>query len=343
MRIATLLSTLLAATFVQADSPPARSTASRSVPLYPPRIAIPDDIPSTFWTLECPGKAESQLVFPLAIYSACHFEGWQMFLKEFGVEGKRVEDCVYKQPMVTLAGELFTTRGWEDGHAACRKEIVRLLQQHPEPRVRWWAKNAYCPRPTPPPPPAQPAKQVAARQAPPVGGVVAEGGVSTTMAPSQDYLLRLEKVSYTEPADGHEAPQTQTVLHSVEAVARVGQRFHGKTTIGDETIIFRGELKTWKGDFSVQAEYLHTWPSNIPNAKVNSPNTTSAMGGTTVKLGKPGMLATLGSVSTVDGVEKAVMWRLQVTVTKYVPEPMEPRRAKADALPAQPLRGTVGP
>ncbi len=186
------------------------------------------------------------------------------------------------------------------------------------------------------PAPAQAPKQALRPQTLPAVGVILDTRVGSTTAHSQDYLLRLEKVSYTEPADGKEP---ETVLHSVEAVTRLGQRFHAKTTIGEETIVFRGELKPWKGDFSVHAEYLNTWPSNIPNAKVNSPNTISTMGGTTVKLGKPGVLAASGTISTVDGIEKSELWRLQVTVTKYVPEPFEPRRAKVDALPPQPWRG----
>ena len=104
--------------------------------------------------------------------------------------------------------------------------------------------------------------------------------------------------------------------------------------------MFRGELKPWKGDFSAHVEYLRTWPSNVPNAKATSPYRTEVMAGTDLKLGKPGTIAGSATITTKDGVERTEeKWRLQVTVTKYAPEPMEPTQDKVDAPPAERWHG----
>jgi hypothetical protein len=142
--------------FFVSEISPAQDTHARraSGPLqYPKRVAIPEDIPATYWTIACPGKCASELVFPVAIYSWCHYEGWQMCLKDLAVDGKKAKDCEYEQPFVTLRGEPFTPRGWEEGYAACRQAAGRLVKRYGDEGVRRFAKSAYCPLPPIPPPP----------------------------------------------------------------------------------------------------------------------------------------------------------------------------------------------
>ena len=79
---------------------------------------------------------------------------------------------------------------------------------------------------------------------------------ATTLA--DDYLLRLDTIGYVNnPAS--DKPPKETILGSIETIARPRSAFHGKVKIGAQTLMLSGELHPAdNGHFNVQLRYTHS-------------------------------------------------------------------------------------
>lgn len=79
---------------------------------------------------------------------------------------------------------------------------------------------------------------------------------ATTIA--DDYLFRVDTIGYVDkPAD--EKDPEETLLHSIEVIARPESAFHGKVTIGMRTLSLAGELRhSDDGDFIVQFQHTES-------------------------------------------------------------------------------------
>jgi hypothetical protein len=88
-----------------------------------------------------------------------------------------------------------------------------------------------------------------------LAGVV--GCSLATAAVAEDYRLRLDAVGYVDAAADDEHSE-ETVLHSIEVVARPDTAFHGKAAFGTETVRFSGMLRRKEdGKFVLQMKYAH--------------------------------------------------------------------------------------
>ena len=77
-----------------------------------------------------------------------------------------------------------------------------------------------------------------------------------TVGNAADYLLKFDAFGYHNVAE--EEPKEQ-LLHSIEVVARPGQPFHSKVTLGAETVILAGTMRPGdKGLFAFQIRYAHS-------------------------------------------------------------------------------------
>lgn len=71
----------------------------------------------------------------------------------------------------------------------------------------------------------------------------------------EDYLLRVEMRGYEKVPE--ENPE-EKLLHSIEVVTRLNQRFHGKSQSGRYAQTINGKLIRKEGKFAAQLEYLQT-------------------------------------------------------------------------------------
>ncbi|MGM0485328.1 MAG: hypothetical protein ACQESR_01010 [Planctomycetota bacterium] len=79
---------------------------------------------------------------------------------------------------------------------------------------------------------------------------------SATIA--DDYLLRLDTIGYVEKPASEKAPK-ETVLRSIEVVAHPNSTFHGRVTIGPQTLTLAGTLyPADDGGFKVHIRYIHS-------------------------------------------------------------------------------------
>lgn len=90
--------------------------------------------------------------------------------------------------------------------------------------------------------------------------VLAIPGWCVATAVGHDYILRIDKVGYIErPADEDVPPET--ILGTIELLARPDSAFHGKATIGPETLTLSGKLtRTEQGkyDFILRIHVVDT-------------------------------------------------------------------------------------
>lgn len=79
--------------------------------------------------------------------------------------------------------------------------------------------------------------------------------LSVSAAVGDDYILRIDTMGYSDRHTSAIDPQEAT-LCSIEVVARPHSPFHGRFSVGAETIIFAGKLRPAdKGEFVVQFKY----------------------------------------------------------------------------------------
>lgn len=78
-----------------------------------------------------------------------------------------------------------------------------------------------------------------------------------------DYLLRLDTIGYSDKPASEKDPK-ETILHSVEVVARPQAAFHGKVSIGTQTLTLTGKLcPAEKGTFTLHIRYSHSNDTGI--------------------------------------------------------------------------------
>ena len=73
-----------------------------------------------------------------------------------------------------------------------------------------------------------------------------------------EYLLRVDTVGYVDKPTSEQDPK-ETVLRSIEVVARPQSSFHSKVNIGTETLVVDGKLRPADGGgFEVWIRYLYS-------------------------------------------------------------------------------------
>ena len=74
---------------------------------------------------------------------------------------------------------------------------------------------------------------------------------------ADDYLLRLDTNSYVHEAASDKEPK-ETVLRSIEVIARSKSKFHSRAKIGKESMTLAGKLcPADDGGFTVHITYIH--------------------------------------------------------------------------------------
>ncbi len=74
-------------------------------------------------------------------------------------------------------------------------------------------------------------------------------------AGNDEYLLRVDTIGYLDSTE--EVPK-ESVLHSIEVLARANETFHSKVSVGSETLIMSGKLHQQDGEFRVQFRSTHS-------------------------------------------------------------------------------------
>lgn len=78
-----------------------------------------------------------------------------------------------------------------------------------------------------------------------------------------DYVLRIDTMGYTDEATDETEP-CETTLRSIEVIARPHFPFHGRVSIGAETLSISGKLRPAdKGEFVVQLQYEHSFDTGM--------------------------------------------------------------------------------
>jgi hypothetical protein len=149
----------------------------------------------------------------------------------------------------------------------------------------------------------------------------------TATTSADDYLLRVDTTGYTDVPASEKAPK-ETVLRSIEAVARPGAPFHAKVTLPSQTILLSGTLHPAKdGIFSVDIRYAHSVPKgdSIPTKDGGREprfNTTEAETTIGAILGKPVILGGIQTETQQAGPGKkrlkSTTWYV-LLLTKYEP------------------------
>ncbi len=85
-----------------------------------------------------------------------------------------------------------------------------------------------------------------------------------SIAIADDYLLRLDTIGYVDRPAAEKHPK-ETVLRSIEVVARPGSVFHGKVRVGTvQTLTLTGKLSPAdKGGFTLLIRYVHSIDSGV--------------------------------------------------------------------------------
>jgi len=142
---------------------------------------------------------------------------------------------------------------------------------------------------------------------------------------ADDYLLRVDTIGYVDEPASEKAPK-ETVLRSIEVVARPESAFHSKVTTGPQTLVMAGNLRRDDdGGFVVQIRYAHSVDTGntVPTedgGREPVPGKTAAQ--TTVKVAL-GDSVTLGRFETEEGapgkrrLKSKAMYVL--VLTKYEP------------------------
>ena len=118
-----------------------------------------------------------------------------------------------------------------------------------------------------------------------------------------DYVLRVETVGYIDKPAAEAKPK-ESVLRTIEVVARLDSKFYGKVNVGKHTLLVAGELLTTKtGGFHVHIHYVHTLDTGVTIPIQNGKrkrvlDTSSLQTQMAVSLGKP---VTLGGCEYSSG------------------------------------------
>jgi hypothetical protein len=126
---------------------------------YPRRVSIPNQIPSVvrqpnddLIPREEREREDWHVYLPPVMYLDAHYQGWQLFLHDFGVKGGDLAKLQWRGPGIQNASPYFP-RGLEDGYNACRSKMKSLLSIANERDLRMLAKRVYAPLSMPKPPP----------------------------------------------------------------------------------------------------------------------------------------------------------------------------------------------
>ena len=75
---------------------------------------------------------------------------------------------------------------------------------------------------------------------------------------ADDYLLRVDTIGYVDKLASEKAP-VETILRSIEVVARPRSAFHGKVNTGTQTLVVAGNLRPAdSGGFVVQIRHVYS-------------------------------------------------------------------------------------
>jgi hypothetical protein len=111
-------------------------------------VPIPEELPSTS---EAPPKDPTgveghrgRLIFPVAIYSLGHYDGWQQCLRDYLDDSVKRED-EWIAPMIPV-DEPFSQQAMRGGYSDCRLRIRELKSRMDADQIARLAREAYRPR-----------------------------------------------------------------------------------------------------------------------------------------------------------------------------------------------------
>lgn len=144
-----------------------------------------------------------------------------------------------------------------------------------------------------------------------------------------DYLLRLETVGYVAQPIDDRVP-TEAPLRSMELLVRPGQRFYARTTMGEHSVMARGQLNAVGANeqFSVQLEFRQERDTgiNVQVAPGQRARTLDKQAHSTHWTGRIGERRRVGEmIVTTDDQRgrKETRSSLFLTLTKYEPRAEE--------------------
>ena len=146
---------------------------------------------------------------------------------------------------------------------------------------------------------------------------------ATTIA--DDYFLRLDTIGYVDkPAS--EKNRKETILRSIEVIARPQSAFHGKVTIGTQTLSLAGELRPAdNGGFNVQIRYLYSIDTGttVPTedgGRKSVPDTSTIQTSIAISVGESVTIGGLETKTSESGKPKLKSKaRCVLVLTKYEP------------------------
>lgn len=130
---------------------------------------------------------------------------------------------------------------------------------------------------------------------------------SVSTAVADEYLLRIDTTGNVGSSTTEEEPK-ETVVSSIEVIARPQAPFHGRVIVGtQQTLTLSGKLSpTDDGRFSLRVKYVHSINTGITvptkdGKRKPLPDTTTIQTTTTVALGNPVTIAGSDTKTTQAG------------------------------------------
>lgn len=147
----------------------------------------------------------------------------------------------------------------------------------------------------------------------------------TAIAIADDYLLRLDTIAYVDKSAAEQDPK-ETILRSIEVVARPKSAFHGRADVGEQTLTLAGELRPAdNGGFNVLIRYIYSMDkgTTVPTEdgkRKPLPSTTKVETNVTIAVGDSVIVGGLETKTSRSGMpEHKSKIRYVLVLSKYEP------------------------
>ena len=177
--------------------------------------------------------------------------------------------------------------------------------------------------------------------------------LSLDSAVAEEYLLQVETVSYEDlPVDEQHDDwfhrddlEGGRVLNSIEVHVSSGGRFHGKTTIGDESVVLTGDLEPMPeqpGQFAISLRHAcyREDADDVDASGQPRREGSTLQSKITVAVGQRLRIAGMNTVEFAEGQpDRKMMTRLEIELRKYDPpvEQEAQQRACPPSKSSQPI------